>query len=156
MAYQKLQVARSVKVYPSNNADIPFPNVISSGANDTVTANKLVNTGANFVSEAVAAGDIVYNTTTEASATVTNVDAIDTLSLSADIFTATPENYSIYKGGANNGCVIYIGGLGDIEVTTAGGDRVTFIGLVTGQFVPVQVIKVWSSETTATNLLALW
>jgi hypothetical protein len=156
MAYQKLQVARAVNVYPSNTADIPFPNVISSGANSAVTVSKLVAGTANFTTAAVEVGDIVYNTTTAQSATVTNVDSATILSLSADIFTATPENYSVYKAGANNGCVIYVGGAGAIEVTTAGGDRVIFAGLLAGQFIPVQVIKVWSSGTNATNLLALW
>jgi hypothetical protein len=59
-------------------------------------------------------------------------------------------------GSGNNGCVIYIGGSGDLDVTTAGGDRVTFFGLLAGQFVPVQVIKVWATGTSATNIIALW
>jgi hypothetical protein len=156
MSYQKLQVARAVNVYPSNTADIPFPNVISSGANSAVTASKLVDGTANFTTAAVEVGDIVYNTTTAQSATVTKVDSATVLSLSANIFAATPNNYSVYKAGANNGCVIYVGGAGDIEVTTAGGDRVTFIGLLAGQFIPVQVIKVWTTGTNATDILALW
>jgi hypothetical protein len=156
MSYQKLQVARAVNVYPSNTADIPFPNVISSGTNSAVTASKLVDGTANFTTAAVEVGDIVYNTTTAQSATVTNVDSATVLSLSANIFAATPNNYSVYKAGANNGCVIYVGGAGDIEVTTAGGDRVTFIGLLAGQFIPVQVIKVWTTGTNATDILALW
>lgn len=155
MANQKLQVARAIQVYPSDNADIPFPNLLSSGANDVVGVSKLTNTTANFVTDGIEVGDIVYNTTTGTSATVVNVDNATTLALSGDIFTASPENYLIYKGGANNGCVIYVGGTGDVEVTTAGGDRVVFVGLLTGQFVPVQVTKVWTG-TSATDLLALW
>ena len=60
------------------------------------------------------------------------------------------------NGSGNNGCVIYVGGAGNLDVTTAGGDRVTFTGLLAGQFVPVQVVRVWAAGTTATNIIALW
>jgi hypothetical protein len=56
----------------------------------------------------------------------------------------------------NNGCVLYIGGAGDLRVLTAGGDDVTFTGVLAGTFLPVQVVRVFNSTTTATNLLALW
>ena len=156
MANQKLQVARALRIYESDDADIPFPNISRSGTNTTVVANKLVVAGADFTSDQVAVGDIVYNDSTGTSATVTNLDSTTQISLNADIFTASPENFTIFKGGANNGCVIYVGEGGDVDVTTAGGDRVVFYGLLTGQFVPVHVIKVWTVETTALNLLALW
>jgi len=56
----------------------------------------------------------------------------------------------------NNGCVLYIGGAGDLRVLTAGGDDVTFTGVLAGTFLPVQVVRVFSTNTTAANLLALW
>jgi len=56
----------------------------------------------------------------------------------------------------NNGCVLYIGGAGDLRVLTAGGDDVTFTGVLAGTFLPVQVVRVFNATTTATNLLALW
>lgn len=52
--------------------------------------------------------------------------------------------------------VIYVGGAGDVKVTTAQGDEVTFGGLAAGQVVPVQVIRVWSTGTTATGLLRIY
>ena len=63
---------------------------------------------------------------------------------------------STQDGTGNNGCVLYIGGDGDVKVTTAGGDTVTFTGLLAGMFIPVQVLRVWSTDTTATNIIALW
>jgi len=63
---------------------------------------------------------------------------------------------STQDGSGNNGCVLYIGGDGDVKVTTAGGDTVTFVGLTAGSFVPVQVVRVWSTGTNATDIIALW
>jgi len=63
---------------------------------------------------------------------------------------------STQDGAGNNGCVLYVGGAGDIKVTTAGGDTVVFTGLLAGMFVPVQVLRVWATDTTATNIVALW
>ena len=63
---------------------------------------------------------------------------------------------STQDGTGNNGCVLYVGGAGNVRVTTAGGDDVIFNGVLAGSFVPVQVIKVWATSTTATNILALW
>ncbi len=63
---------------------------------------------------------------------------------------------STQDGAGNNGCVLYVGGAGDIKVTTAGGDTVVFVGLLAGMFVPVQVLRVWATDTTATDIVALW
>jgi hypothetical protein len=52
--------------------------------------------------------------------------------------------------------VIYVGVGGNVQVTTAQGDQVTFVGLLAGQIIPVQVIRVWSTSTTATSLLAIY
>jgi len=55
--------------------------------------------------------------------------------------------------------VIYVGGAGStgtVRVLTAQGDDVTFVGLTAGSVIPVQVIRVWSSTTDATNLLRIY
>lgn len=59
-------------------------------------------------------------------------------------------------GTGNNGCVLYVGVTGDLKVTTAGGDDVVFTGVLAGSFIPVQVLKVFATDTTATNIVALW
>ena len=65
-------------------------------------------------------------------------------------------NIPAVTGGVNNGCVLYVGGSGDIKVTTIGGDDVTFVGIPAGTFIPVHVIRVWSTGTTSTDIIALW
>jgi hypothetical protein len=82
------------------------------------------------------------------------------LSINSAIFGPAGQNYIIYQsspmaGGQNTGAVLYVGGTGDVRVTTAGGDIVTFFNVQDGAFLPVQVIKVWSA-TSATDILALW
>lgn len=56
--------------------------------------------------------------------------------------------------------VIYVGGAGNVRVLTAQGDDVVFSGLVAGQVIPVQVIRVFATNTTVatpnTVLLAIY
>lgn len=72
----------------------------------------------------------------------------------------TPSNTADipYVGGGdiNWPCVLFIGGAGNLRVLTAGGDDVTFTGVLAGSFLPVQVTRVFSTGTTATNIVALW
>lgn len=154
MAYQKLQAGKALEIHPSDTASIPnTPLVSDSGTTSATTANKLVETGQNFTST-VRVGDIVYNTTDTTAATVTAVDSDTTLSLSEDIM-ESGDFYTIYRG-QPGACVLYVGNLGDVKVKTSGGDIVTFQNLSNGQFVPVQVSKVFATGTTATGLIALW
>ncbi len=55
--------------------------------------------------------------------------------------------------------VIYVGGFGTtgaVRVTTAQGTTVTFLGVPAGFVIPVQVRRVWSTGTTATNLIRIF
>lgn len=54
------------------------------------------------------------------------------------------------------GCVLYIGKPGNVRVLTVGGDDVTFVNVLQGTFLPVQVLRVFLSDTTADEILALW
>ena len=58
--------------------------------------------------------------------------------------------------GRNNGCALYVGTAGALRVLTTGGDDITFVGINTGAFIPVQVLKVFATGTTASNIIALW
>jgi len=55
-----------------------------------------------------------------------------------------------------NVAVVYVGGAGNIKVTTANGDVATFNGLNAGTVLPVQVLRVWATGTTATNLIGIY
>ena len=51
---------------------------------------------------------------------------------------------------------LYIGGAGNLKVSMVEGGDVTFIGLLAGTILPVQVTKCWSTDSTVTNVLALY
>lgn len=50
---------------------------------------------------------------------------------------------------------LYVGGTGDVVVTTEGGEDATFIGVPTGFILPIRCTKV-KAATTATNIVRLW
>jgi len=52
--------------------------------------------------------------------------------------------------------VIYVGGAGNVKVTTAQGSAVTFSGVNAGTVIPVRVRRVWSTGTTATLITAVF
>ena len=52
--------------------------------------------------------------------------------------------------------VVYVGSGGTVKVTTAQGDEVTFVGLIGGSVIPVQVIRVWATGLTAANLIGVY
>lgn len=158
MAYQKLQTSRAWKINPSDDTNIPQIMVKdSTGTVAAFTATSITDTGVDFFSLGVRVGMIVVNDTTGTQAIVTGVNQSadqDILTISGGAF-AIGNSYTIY-GGDNNGCVLYVGNGGNVRVTTAGGDDVVFVGLPSGGFVPVQVVKVWETSTDATDIIALW
>lgn len=50
---------------------------------------------------------------------------------------------------------LYVGTTGDLRVTTAGGDTVTFTSVPAG-FFPVKVTKVLATSTTASGIIRLF
>lgn len=53
-------------------------------------------------------------------------------------------------------CVLYIGVGGNIRVLTEAGDDVTFVNVQDGTWFPVQVVRVFSTGTDATDIVAIW
>jgi hypothetical protein len=51
---------------------------------------------------------------------------------------------------------IWVGGVGDLTVLTVGGETVTFTAVPAGTRVPIQALRVLSTGTTATLIVALW
>lgn len=161
MSVFKSQFSRALAVIKSDSADVPFPATNASGTNTSVSVSSLIDSAATFETNNVKTGDIVYNTTDGNAATVLVVVSETALLLNDDIFAASGKNYTIYQASpqttiGNQGCNLYIGGAGNVKVTTIGGDIVTFTAPTLGQVLPVQVIKLHSTGTSATLVNALW
>jgi len=168
MAYQKLQPTSGINVAPSDDINIPSPSseVTSGAATATATTpnlNILTNSGGLFQSKGVAVGDVVYvlhATGTNQITTVASVDSETQLTLSDDVSFVSGDSYRIFRAGENNGCIIYIGtslnNAQTITIETAGGDEVTLRNLIQGSFLPVQVVKVFSSGTNVSDIVAFW
>lgn len=156
MAAQALQAGRMLSVIPSDNAQIPYPALSTSGTNTSTASSKLIASGATFQTNGIQIGDIVYNITDSTAAKVVSIDSQTQLTLNANIFTGSSKTYKIYSGTLNKGCVFYVGGAGNVKGENEAGDVVTFVGLLAGEFVPVHLTKIYSTDTTATYIIALW
>jgi hypothetical protein len=177
MSVFKTTFSRALKVIPSDDCNVPSPNLLIRSINTGVDTNQLIDSNAKFyvdvASEAdgslrreykVNVGDVVYCYGNYKAATILEVIDNQTLLLNADIMDALYQ-YDIYQEGAqtglgNQGCFLAIGGdphVSDIYITTIGGDE-TLLNKVETGFLPIQVKKVWESNTTvtATNITALW
>jgi hypothetical protein len=146
MSVFKTTFSRALRAHPSDNADIAYPNQIAGGTNTTSTAFKLINSAALYVTKNVKTGDVVHN---------------DTAGTAANIFTSTGQAYAVYAMSSqtsmgNPGCFLYVGGTGNVSVVTIGGDIITFNGVPAGTTLPIQVVKLRSTGTTATLVNALW
>ena len=159
MSVFKTTFSRALNVYPSNDANVPFPNVITSGINTDAAYGDILQDGtATFITDNIKQGDIVYNVTNGTSATVVRVSSEIRLTLNAEIFTGIDQQYIVYQassqtGLSNQGCYIYIGDADtNYTVVTIGGDEIVFIAPIKGSVLPVQVIKVINGG----SCIALW
>lgn len=128
----------------------------------------------------VTVGDIVYNTTANTSAVVASVSNNTTIGLNADIFGSSVtynDSYKIFMGGVSSlvavdpqqGCLLYVGSndstmtVGDsyvdVRVKTVSGSIVTFTNFPVGEYLPIQVLNLYSTGTSAAaanNCIAIW
>jgi hypothetical protein len=66
------------------------------------------------------------------------------------------DNIFYDNAGDNSGCVLYVGTGGNLRVLTVSGDDIVFTNIQDGMFLPIQVLRVFSTNTTALNIVALW
>jgi hypothetical protein len=56
----------------------------------------------------------------------------------------------------NGSAYVFVGGAGNMKVTTMGGDTVTIDGIGAGTLLPLELAQIHSLSTTATNLIVMW
>ena len=73
-----------------------------------------------------------------------------------EVIPSDTDNIFYANAGDNQGSVLYIGIGGNLKVTTVSGDEIVFNNIQDGTFFPVQVLKVFEDNTTASKIIALW
>jgi len=160
MKFLKTHYGRAINVILSDTVNIPNPAGLgTTGVTDGISENKLYSASANFTTNLL--GAIVVNTTDGTIANVIGFEDSNTLILDADIFTTGSNGYAIYNSDNNQGCAIYIPAsvYGNLTVLTVGGDIITFTKCGdenASSILPVNVLKVFSTGTELSDLIALW
>ncbi len=157
MAYQKLQVGTGIAVIPNDTIDIPAvsgPAVDSTMSQTPPSTSTIVDATQDFTTIVGLVGSpVIVGTSIARVASVANAT---TIALDSAIAGAAIAGYKVYVGATNPGCVLYTGSGGDIRVLTSSGADLTFTGTVAGTFLPVQVKRVFDTDTDATDIIALW
>jgi hypothetical protein len=158
------QPTQAINVVKSDTINIPEPDAYITGANSG-GGTTLTTAGAKFLgtfnpaatgySNRVSIGDVVYQGTTMV--TVVSVDSDTQLTLSGAI-TAGGATYEIYRANTANseGFSLFVGGQGNISVVPVSSDQTVIMqNIPDSSFIPLQVKRVNSTNTTATNIIAL-
>ena len=165
------QPTQAITVIKSDTINIPEPGSYITGGN-TGSGTTLTTAGAKFLgtfnagntgySNRVAAGDVVYKGTTIV--TVVSVDSDTQLTVSAAL-TGGGATYEIYRGNGgaqtqllagNEGFSLFVGTGGNLAVIPASTtDTVILKNVPDSSFIPLQVARVSSTDTTAADIIAL-
>ena len=65
----------------------------------------------------------------------------------------TPHNTNDLSGPCDS---LYVGGAGAVKIDTAGGETVTISGVQAGSCINIRATRVYSTDTTATDIVRLW
>ncbi len=56
----------------------------------------------------------------------------------------------------NGAKALWVGGAGTVKVITGGDETVTFTGVLAGTLLPIRCKRVFSTGTSASNIVAMW
>ena len=167
------QPTEAIDVIPNDAINIPEPGSYLSGTNNgagtTLTDPVAIffgqtNPAATGYSNKVAVGDVVYEPSTGTLAQVESVDSNTQLTLSAPGLTGGGAAYDIYRGNGGlvsnkqgqEGFSLFVGTAGDLNVIPVGSENpVVLKNVGNNSYVPLQVIRVFASGTSASDILAL-
>lgn len=176
MAYQKLQSREALAVIPNDTVRIPDPSsvvVLDTATGATVSTANVASTtltdtsGVDFEDLGIKAGMIVYDTTAAKAYTVVSVDSPTQLTITGSTAGGASDSYSIYAK-ATNGCTLFVGSEGGLTVrmaeqngntTTAAApanQTVSFFNIANASFLPIQVVQVTTTGTSASGIIAMW
>jgi len=161
MAYQKLQTSAALDVIPSNTVPIPDrATKVLDGTADFSVAGTLTDVGTTFLSAGIQKNAIVYNITDQKAYFVLDVTDDLNLSITSIAGGSAAAKYYIYNA-PTNGCVLYVGTGGTVAVQfseptdNAFGESL-FKNVPDASFLPIQAVRVDDTQTTASDIIALW
>lgn len=165
------QPTQALNVVVSDTINIPEPDAYITGTSSSGTGTTITDGSANFLgvnnpgntgySNRVAVGDVVY-VIDGAAITIVRVTAITNntnIVVSASVPGTKP--YQIYRSNGDfknvsEGFSLFVGGAGNIAVVPACSDQVVKLeNIPDSSFIPLQVKRVNSTDTTATKIIAL-
>lgn len=165
MSYQKLQTRQALSIIPSDVVEIPDPSTqVLTGQADFSTAGTLTDVGTTFLSDGIQQGAIIYNITDKVAYYVLGVTDDLNLSITSIAGGSAVADYVIYNA-ATIGCTLFIGSAGDVNVKMAvdkgslpvsTGEQMLYKNLANGTFMPIQVVQVLATSTSATDILGQW
>jgi hypothetical protein len=164
------QPTQALNVVVSDTINIPEPDAYITGTSSSGTGTTITDGSANFLgvdnpgktgySNRVAIGDVVYSIdgATITIVTVTAITNNTNIVVSASVPGTKP--YQIYRANAgpsdSEGFSLFVGGAGNIAVVPASSDQVVKLeNIPDSSFIPLQVKRVNSTDTTATKIIAL-
>lgn len=158
----------SLFVVPSNTINIPQPGILTTGTNSSGGSNILTDAGQDFTPSVTNAngynvtGGIVYQSYTGAfPAAVNTVLGVNSATILQMANSTAAGTYNIYSpnqdGKTSFTLFVGTGGAGStLRVLTAAGDDVTLTNLPDSSFVPLQVVRIFATGTTCSEILALY
>tara|TARA_B100001778_G_C18398890_1_gene543306 strand:+ start:111 stop:608 length:498 start_codon:yes stop_codon:yes gene_type:complete len=165
MSYQKLQTRQALSIIPSDVVEIPDPSTqVLTGQADFATPGTLTDVGTTFLSDGIQQGAIIYNITDKVAYYVLDVTDDLNLSITSIAGGSGAADYVIYNA-ATIGCTLFVGNTGDVNVKMAvdkgslpvsTGEQMLYKNLANGTFMPIQVVQVLATSTSATDILGQW
>ena len=126
-----------------------------TGTTDAGAPFFLIDSTADFIAKGIKVGDTILNESTNKWVKVTSVPSVGgRLGISSNDF-GSGDVYLIYQG-ENTGCLLYVGDTGDLEILTAGNNQILIQSVLGGTLVPIRVLRVLASNTTCSDIIALW
>tara|TARA_R100001463_G_scaffold2170_1_gene9197 strand:- start:3468 stop:3968 length:501 start_codon:yes stop_codon:yes gene_type:complete len=158
----------SLFVVPNDTINIPQPGILTTGTNSSGGSNILTDAGQDFTPSVTNANGynlisgIIYQAYTGVfPALVNTVLGVNSPTVLRTLGSTAAGAYNIYSsnqdGKMSFTLFIGTGGAGStLRVLTAAGDDVTLTNLPDSSFVPLQVVRVFGTGTTCSEILALY
>ena len=164
MAYQKLQAGVALAVIPADFINIPCPSDFISTEVGAITGTDTLtgSVAATFDDGSLKVGDIIYHQGTPQAVRIAAIVSNTVLTVDdgngGAVTNAGSAAFDIFKD-RNQACVLYVGVAGNLAIRMSNATNRDFDIIFTAAangYHPIQVKRVRTAGTTATDIVALW